>query len=97
MAVDYHVGTKYLWTGNEGVLEMHGQQKVPWTKLNDHLFKDSVAAEVLEFKQSKQNKDQHGGTLTGRRLGQFELFVIVQKVLGTVETNDRVSLVFGCL
>ena len=27
------VGTKFLWVANEGVLEMHGEEKHSWTHL----------------------------------------------------------------
>ena len=39
MAENHHVGRKYLWVGNEGVLEMHGEEKMAWTKLEEHIFR----------------------------------------------------------
>ena len=47
------VGRKYLWTGSGGTLEMHGKDKKSWTKLNEHLFKDSVAVEKLSWYQTR--------------------------------------------
>ena len=70
MPMDHHVGVKYLWVADSGVLEMHGQEKTHWTHLNEHLFKNSVPAEELLFQQNKNLADD-GGTLIGQRLGIF--------------------------
>lgn len=44
--VDHHqVGTKYLWVSTGGVLEMHGKEKLSWTHLEEHIFRDNVPAE----------------------------------------------------
>ena len=47
------VGTKYLWCGSDCVLEMHGKEKKSWTYLDDHLFRDSIPADNLEFYQDR--------------------------------------------
>ena len=39
MVDHHHVGTKYLWVSAGGVLEMHGREKLPWTHLNEHIFR----------------------------------------------------------
>ena len=41
MVDHHHVGTKYLWVSSGGVLEMHGRQKLPWTHLTEHIFRNS--------------------------------------------------------
>ena len=58
------VGTKYLWVADNGVLELHGKEKVSWTHLDEHLFKDNVPAEQLYFRQTKDSP-----TVLGNRLG----------------------------
>jgi len=35
------------------VLEMHGKEKLSWTHLTEHIFRDSIPAEALEFQQLK--------------------------------------------
>ena len=47
------VGTKYLWCGSDCVLEMHGKEKKSWTHLEDHLFRESIPADNLEFYQDR--------------------------------------------
>ena len=39
MAENHHVGRKYLWVGANGVLEMHGEEKMSWANLNEHIFR----------------------------------------------------------
>ena len=39
MAENHHVGRKYLWVGASGVLEMHGEEKMSWANLNEHIFR----------------------------------------------------------
>ena len=48
-------GVKFLHVSSDGVLEMHGKVKHHWTNLDEHIFKDNVAAEQLLFKQNKWN------------------------------------------
>ena len=67
MSNNHQAGTKYLWVGNEGVLEMHGEEKLSWTHLDEHLFRDNVAAEQLHFQQF-----QWAETFLGNRLGSIE-------------------------
>jgi len=40
-------GHKYLHVAQGGTLEMHGAEKLPWTTLDEHIFRDSVPAEQL--------------------------------------------------
>ena len=70
MTADHHVGVKYLWVADSGVLEMHGQERTSWTHLNDHLFKNSIPSEVLQFNQNKNQADD-GGVFVGQRLGKI--------------------------
>ena len=46
-------GYKFLWVATDGVLEMHGKEKLHWTNLNEHIFRNNVPAEELVFKQSR--------------------------------------------
>ena len=46
MENNHHVGTKYLWASAGGVLELHGKVKKSWTRLNEHIFRDSVPGKV---------------------------------------------------
>ena len=50
-----HVGTKYLWCASDCVLEMHGKEKQSWTYLEDHLFRNSIPADNIEFYQDGQS------------------------------------------
>jgi len=63
MPENHHAGTKYLWAASNGVLEMHGKEKHHWTHLNEHIFKNSIPAESLEFRQ-----DINSETFLGNRL-----------------------------
>ena len=47
------VGTKYLWCGPDCVLELHGKEKKSWTYLEDHLFRNSIPADNIEFYQDR--------------------------------------------
>ena len=47
------VGTKYLWCGPDCVLEMHGKEKKSWTHLEDHVFRNTIPADNLEFYQDR--------------------------------------------
>ena len=59
-------GNKYIWLTTDGVMEIHGKEKLSWTQLNDHIFRDNIAAEQLEFYQNKNvNVD---GTAVSNRL-----------------------------
>ena len=49
---DNVVGHKFLHVSNQGVLEMHGKEKLHWTTLEDHVFKDNVPLEQLYFFQT---------------------------------------------
>ena len=64
--MDEHVmvGTKYLWCSDDCVLEMHGAAKKSWTYLDDHLFRDSIPADNLQFHQSRSTDTG----VTGNRL-----------------------------
>ena len=47
-------GQKYLLVDKEGVLEIHGKEKVAWTKLNDHLFANNVPVNAFDIEQKAQ-------------------------------------------
>ena len=49
---DARPGSKYLWANTNGVLEMHGKEKLPWTQLDEHIFRNNIAAEQHFFKQN---------------------------------------------
>ena len=59
-------GNKYIWLTTDGVMEMHGKEKVAWTQLDEHIFRDNVAAEQLVFYQNKNV--QLDGTAVSNRL-----------------------------
>ena len=49
---------------------MHGAEKKSWTKLNEHLFKDSVAVEKLNWEQTKYQDTNTGNRLVVHVLSQ---------------------------
>ena len=61
MEESHHVGTKYLWVANNGVLEMHGKEKVSWTHLNEHIFRDNIPVEQLFWRQHRWGANIHSG------------------------------------
>ena len=63
MTESHHAGTKYLWAGTNGVLEMHGKEKLSWTHLDEHIFRDNVPVEQLKWKQYRWSSyDKSGAT-----------------------------------
>ena len=80
------VGRKYLWTGSGGTLEMHGKDKKSWTKLNEHLFKDSVAVEKLSWYQTRWQDTYMGNRLVVHVL-RFGFNLMSRKL--------RVGIIFG--
>ena len=54
-SMDKDFGRKYFHADRDGVVEVHGKEKWHWTHLEDHLFKDSIAVEQLNWSQDKNN------------------------------------------
>ena len=52
---DRDFGYKYFHCDKDGVVEVHGKEKHHWTHLEDHLFKNSVAVEQLNWSQDRNN------------------------------------------
>ena len=42
-----------MWLTSNGVLELHGKEKLSWTQLDEHIFRRNIPAEELRWKQSK--------------------------------------------
>ena len=53
MTTNSQAGVKYIWAHDGGVWEMHGKEKLPWTRLNEHIFRNNVPAEELKWKQTR--------------------------------------------
>ena len=54
---DLHVGMKFLWAGEGSVLEIHGKEKLPWTRLHGgHIYRDNTPTDRLVFEQRYTNE-----------------------------------------
>lgn len=74
MAENHHVGSKFLWVGTDGVLEMHGREKLSWTHLEEHIFRDNVPVEQLRWKQYRWSSfDKSGATRSGFKTPIYDI------------------------
>ena len=57
-----------MHVGDGGSLELHGKEKLHWTTLEDHIFRNNVPVEELRFLQTSGISTNGKGI--GNRLGK---------------------------
>ena len=76
MPEDPTAGTKYLWADTNSVVEIHGREKLSWTHLEEHLFKNSVPVEAHYWHQDRWTSTPTGSANTAYAGNRIILHVL---------------------